>query len=182
MNTIPAINQDRETGIRQMVVFKGEDDPALLQRIEKFRLEVWGELVGARLAAKRFGLDSFDYQAWHIAYIEDSDLIASGRLIIATCESGVPDLCSFRPYLDQMEYPIGILNRLFVNKVFRGRGMASSINKARIKLAHDHGINSIWVEVQLHRAPSMERLGFFDVGPSLDKSVVGDWRIMRRNT
>jgi hypothetical protein len=182
MNTIPAINQNRETEIQQMVVFKGEDDPALLKRIEKLRLEVWGELVGARLAAKRFGLDSFDYKAWHIAYIDDSDLIASGRLIIATCESGVPDLCSFRPYLGHMEYPIGILNRLFVNRTCRGRGMATCINEARIKLAHDYGVTSIWVEVQLHRAPSMERLGFFDVGPSLDKSVVGDWRIMRRNT
>ena len=43
MNTIPAINQDRQTEIQQMEVFKGEDDPALLQRIEKFSLEVWSE-------------------------------------------------------------------------------------------------------------------------------------------
>lgn len=164
----------------QQVVFKGEDDAALLKRIEAFRLDVWGDLIGARLAAKRFGLDSFDYKAWHIAYIEEDSLIASGRLIIATCQSGVPDLCSFRPYLGLMEYPICILNRLLVDRMYRGRGMATSINRDRIKLSREHGVNSLWVEVQSNRVPSMKRLGFFDVGPSLDKSIVGDWRIMCR--
>jgi len=178
-----SIIQANETAImQQVVVFKGEDAPALLERIEAFRLDMWGELIGARLAVKRFGLDSFDDKAWHIAYLEEDCLVASGRLIIATCQSGVPDLCSFRPYLGLMEYPIGILNRLLVDREYRGRGMGTSINRERIKLARDHGVTGLWVEVQAHRAPSMEQLGFFEVGPSLDESIVGDWRIMRRDT
>ena len=167
--------------VMQQVVFKGEDDPALLKRIEAFRLHVWGELVGARRAAKRFGLDSFDYKAWHIAYIEEGGLVASGRLIIATCQSGVPDLCSFRPYLGLMEFPVGILNRLLVDPMYRRQGLATSINKDRIKLARDHGVAGLWVEIQSNRVLSMKRLGFFDIGPSLDKTIIGDWRIMCRS-
>ncbi len=177
MNKVSVIQQDNAPDF-QRVIFKGEDDPALLEQVEAFRLRVWGDLIGIRLAVKRFGLDSFDYQAWHIAYIEEDGLIASGRLIVATSQSSVPDLCSFRPYLDQMTYPIGILNRLVVDRMYRRQGMATSINRDRIKLAREHGVTSIWVEIQTNRVPSMERLGFFDVGPSLDKSVVGDWRIM----
>jgi len=139
-------------------------------------------LISAKLAVKRFGLDSFDYKAWHIAYLEESGVIASGRLIIATCQSGVPDICSFRPYIDLMEYPIGILNRLLVDQMYREKSMATSINRDRIALARDHGVADLWVEIQSHRVPSLEKLGFCDVGPSLDKSIVGDWRIMRRNT
>lgn len=182
MNKAPAIQQNEAPVMQQVVVFKGEDDPALLERIEAFRLDVWGELVGARLAVKRFGLDSFDDKAWHIVYLEEDRLIASGRLIIATCQSGVPDPCSFRPYLDLMEYPIGIMNRLLVDRLYRGKGMATSINRDRIKLARDHGVAGLWVEVQAHRVPSMEQLGFFEVGQSLDESIVGDWRIMSRDT
>jgi predicted GNAT family N-acyltransferase len=168
--------------MQQLVVFKGEDDPALLERIGEFRLDVWGELVGASLAVKRFGLDSFDYKAWHVAYLDEGGVIASGRLIITTCQPDVPDLCSFRPYLGLMEYPVGILNRLVVDRKYRGMGMATSINTDRIKLARDHGVTDLWVEIQAHRAPSMKQLGFCDVGPSLDESIIGDWRIMRRNT
>jgi len=174
--------QKNKASVMQQVVFKGEDEPALLKRIEAFRLDVWGELIGTRLAVKRFGLDSFDYKAWHIAYIEEDSLIASGRIIIATCQSGVPDLCSFTPYIGLMEYPIGILNRLLVDRMYRSRGIATSINRGRIKLARGYGVAGLWVEVQSYRVPSMERLGFYDVGPSLDKAITGDWRIMCWNT
>jgi len=168
--------------VQQVVVFKGGGDPALLKRIEAFRLEEWGNLIGAKLALKRFGLDSFDHKAWHIAYLEEGGVIASGRLIIATCQSDVPDICSFKPYLGVMEYPVGILNRLLVDRMCRGRGLATGINMERIGLARDHGVADLWVEVQSYRVPAMEQLDFCDVGPSLDKSIIGDWRIMRRST
>jgi predicted GNAT family N-acyltransferase len=168
--------------IQRVAIFKGESDPALLKRIEAFRLKVWSECIGVRLAVKRFGLDSFDYKAWHIAYLEEGSVIASGRLIMANCQSGVPDLCSFSPFLGLMEYPIGILNRLVVDRMYRGRGMATSINRDRIRLAREHGVTDLWVEIQLHRVPSMGQLGFYVVGPSQDKSIAGDWCIMRRNT
>jgi predicted GNAT family N-acyltransferase len=174
--------QNEASVIGQPVVFRGEDDPALLERIEALRLDVWGELIGAELAVKRFGLDPFDNKAWHIAYLEEGDVVASSRLIIASCQSDVPDLCSFGPYLDLMEYPIGVLNRLLVDRMYRGRGMAPSLIRARIRLAHEHGVTDLWAESQSHTVPSMEQHGFREVGPSLDKSVVGDWRIMRRNT
>jgi len=177
-----AVIQNEAPVIQKVVVFKGGEDPALLKRIEAFRLDGWSELITAKLAARRFGLDSFDYKAWHIAYFGEGGVIASGRLIIATHQSGVPDICSFRPYLGLMEYPIGMLNRLLVDRIYRGRGMATSINRDRIALARDHGVADLWVEIQSHRVASMEQLGFCDVGPSLDKSIIGDWRIMRRNT
>ena len=174
--------QNEASFIEQPVVFKGEDDPALLKQIEALRLEVWGELVGTELAVKRFGLDPFDNKAWHVAYLDEGSVIASGRLIIATCQSDVPDLCSFGPYLDLMEYPTGFLNRLLVARMFRGRGMAPSLIRARIRLALEHGVTNLWAESQSHTVPSMEKHGFREVGPSLDKLIVGDWRVMRRNT
>jgi predicted GNAT family N-acyltransferase len=173
MNEAPAVEQ--------VLVFKGNEDPVLLKRIETLRLGVWNHLISSRLAVRRFGLDPFDYKAWHIAYLEKGSVIASGRLFIATRPYDMPDHCSFSPYHGLMRYPTGILNRLVVDRMYRGRNLATNINKDRIRLAREHGVTDLWVEVQSHRAPSLEQLGFSDVGPSLDKSIVGDWRIMRGN-
>ena len=166
--------------IQQPLVFRGRDDVTLLERIEVLRLGVWSEFISTTMAIRRFGLDPFDREAWHIVYLEGDNVIASGRLIIATCQSAVPDHCSFSNYHGLMSYPSGILNRLVVDRRYRRRGMANRINRDRIRLAEDNGVRDLWIEIQSDRLSAMEQLGFSDVGPSLDESVGGQWRIMRR--
>lgn len=161
------------------LIFKGENDIGMLRQIEAFRLQVWNSLIDSEIASTRFSLDQFDYDGWHIAHINETDIIGCGRLIIANDESGVPDLCSFKPYAKSMSYPIGIMNRLVVNLTHAGKGIGRQLNIERIELARDQGVSEIWVEVQAPRVSSMERLGFRDMGPSQDTSIKGVWRIMQ---
>lgn len=163
-------------------VFHGEDNPDLLKQIETFRVSTWSTSIGAEQAARRFGRDIFDERSWHIACFDKAELIACGRLSIAATESHIPDTCSFEPYYTTMDFPIGMLNRLVVHHRYRRAGLANRINRERLVLANFQGATDLWVEVRACRTRSMNRLGFVDVGPSLDKSVPGNWRIMRRRT
>lgn len=164
----------------EVTIFKGADDAVLLKRVEDFRLMVWCELIDADLARRRFGLDAFDEKAWHVIYLDQNKIIACGRLVVASQREEVPDQCSFKPYLDTMRYPIGLFNRLVVDPGCQGQGLGAAINRHRIQLATDRDISNLWVEVQSNRVASMKRLGFAEMGISCDKSVEGDWRIMRR--
>jgi len=167
--------------LQEALIFKGEDNPALLKQIEALRLAVWSDLTTVSVARKRFGLDQLDDRAWHVVHFDENTIIAAGRLIIAESRSGVPDLCSLNPYLDLMEFPVGVMNRLFVNRTHRGKGIAQGIIRERIKLAHELGVFDLWVEARSAAAPSLEQHGFCDIGPSADTSITGEWRIFRRH-
>ncbi len=162
-------------------IFRGDEAPDFLKRVEKHRLETWGRVVDRVAASARFGLDHFDSDAWHIIYSEENKIIGSGRLIIATSRQDVPDLCSFEPYLSRMCFPLGVMNRLAVHWKHRNKGIARQINLKRIQLANDKRATELWVEVQSHMVPVMENLGFKDEGPSLDETIVGEWRVLRNN-
>jgi len=163
------------------VIFKGSDDAEALTEVESFRLDVWKEILGSEAASVRFGLDQFDYDGWHFLHIKAGHITGSGRLLIAESELEVPDLCSFKPYLEYMQYPMGIMNRLVVHKDYRGNGVAHNLNQQRISFACDRSVAEIWIEVQAQRCKPMERFGFEEIGPSLDKTIPGDWRIMCNN-
>ncbi|MGD8674052.1 MAG: GNAT family N-acetyltransferase [Thiogranum sp.] len=163
------------------LLFKGSDNIDMLREIEKFRLTVWSRVIDAKTASERFGMDQFDHAGWHVAYRDQGKIIASGRLIVVTEQAAVPDLCSFGPYVERMHFPIGILNRLVVHWEHSGNGLGRRLNVERLELAARHGAAEVWVEVQSGRVPSMQRLGFEEVGPSQDTTIVGDWRIMRRS-
>lgn len=165
----------------KVIVFRGNKNASLLKQIEELRIKVWGELIGARASSVRFGLDIFDYSAWHIVHMYRGRIAASGRLIIVADCSDIPDLCSFAPYLDSMIPPIGFLNRLVVDQLSRRKGISVSIINERIRLARKLEVTDLWVETQACRVASMERMGFRVVGKSLDKSVDGDWQIMRKS-
>lgn len=167
--------------MKTALVFKGAEDVEMLERIEIFRLDVWSRIIDREVANKRFKLDRFDYDGWHVVYLGNGTIIGCGRLIVAQAEPDVPDLCSFKPYLGNMQFPVGIMNRLVVGEIHSSRGIGNSINVARIDLARKHDASAVWVEIQVERLAAMERLGFVDKGPSLDKTIDGDWRIMCRN-
>ena len=152
----------------------------MLRKIEKFGLTVWSRVIDTEAASSRFGIDQFDHDGWHVAYRDQGNIIASGRLIIASEQAAVPDLCSFGPCVERMHFPIGVLNRLVVHWEHSGNGLGRRLNVERLELAARQGAAEVWVEVQSDRVPSMQRLGFEEVGPSQDITIVGDWRIMRR--
>lgn len=166
--------------MKDTLVFNGSDNPGMLREIEAFRFKVWKRLIDSHVASARFRIDRFDYEGWHVVYLDEGDIVASARLTIAADEAGVPDLCSFAPHVQQMSFPIGILNRLVVHWEHAGIGVGRRMNVDRIKLAARQGVSEVWVEVQTGRVASMQRLGFEELGPSQDTTITGDWRIMRR--
>ena len=160
------------------MLFKGSDKPETLMQVESFRLDVWKEVLDHEAASARFSLDQFDYESWYFLHLKAGSIIGCGRLIIAENEQEVPDLCSFKPYLECMRYPMSVMNRLVVHRDYRGNGVAHTINQQRVTLAGERSVVDIWIEVQAHRCLTMERFGFEIMGPSLDKSIPGDWQIM----
>jgi len=167
--------------VKKKLVFKGNDNPGMLRRIEEFRLDVWRRIIDAEVAADRFCLDPFDYDGWHVVHLDQNEIIGSGRLIIAGDHSGVPDLCSFEPYTQHVSYPMGVMNRLVVHHEYTCNGVGGQLSLERIELAREQGVVDIWVEIQGPRMSSMEQMGFQDMGPSHDTAIEGVWRIMRRS-
>ena len=100
--------------------------------------------------------------------------------MIAKDNACIPDLCSFAPYVNSMNFPIGIMNRLVVHRDHAGNGIGKQLNLDRVALAQKQGASEIWVEIQDGRVQSMERIGFKDMGPSQDTTINGIWRIMRK--
>ena len=141
------------------LVFKGDDNIEVLKQVEALRLKVWSRLINQKTATTRFGLDRFDYEAWHVVFRDGKAIIGGGRLIVAADKQGVPDLCSFKPYLDCMEYPIGVMNRLLVHWMYQRKGIAEQINLKRIELARELGLSGIWVETRTSRVAPMQNLG-----------------------
>ena len=162
------------------VVFKGSENTHLLKRIEVLRFDVWGRLIDPETAVARFALDQFDHEGWHVAYLDDDLIIASGRLMFSTDKNSVPDLCSLEPFVKQMTFPIGVLNRLVVHWEYSKNGLGTENMRDRVKLATTLGARQVWVEEQSKGISLLSQQGFQEMGPSQDKSVKGDWRIMCR--
>lgn len=162
------------------MVFRGDQQPELLQQVVDFRVRVWSTIETAPLAQRRFGIDSSDGRAWHIIYRQGASVIACGRLARVNRADDIPDRCSFGAYIESVELPAGILNRLVVDPAYQGQGLGTRINEDRIALARREGVVTLLVEVQEHRIKTMARHGFTELGPSGDTMVKGDWRIMLR--
>ena len=165
--------------IDDMVIIKGSEDVALLNQIEVFRIQVWAEIVGAETAIHRFSLEPSDFTSWHFVHLYEGKIIACARLTLAASILEAPDACSFGPYHCDMQFPLATLNRLVVDGNFRSKGLAAAINVERIRFAKELGVRELWVEVANKGIMSMEILGFSEVGPSADKTIQGDWKIMR---
>ncbi len=163
-----------------LLIFKGLEDPALLSRIEAFRLDVWSQLVERETATARFALDRFDLDGWHAVSLSKAQIAGCGRLSPVDNAGALPDLCSFQPYTACMQYPLAVLNRLVVHPAHRGNGLARKLTLARIELARARALCEVWVEIDSPRVGAMQRLGFQDMGPSQDASIKGRWRILRK--
>lgn len=166
--------------INQGLIFRGKEDDAMLFKVERLRQTVWRSLVNERAVKKRFALDKFDQIASHIAIVVDNEVVGSGRVIPVRSVADVPDQCSFGDFVGQMNFPIAVMNRLVVHSDYQRMGLSHQINQDRIDLARQFGVLEIWVEVAEERVSSMLKIGFQDMGSSFDKSIPGNWRILRK--
>lgn len=160
------------------LIFKGSENTRLLKEIEALRFDVWGRIIDPEIAASRFSLDQYDHEGWHIAYLDNDKVITSGRLMIAIDGTSMPDLCSFEPYLELMSFPVGVLNRLVVHWQYAKKGHGTKNICDRIELATSLGAKQVWIEEQSKGVSLLSKLGFKEMGPSFDRSIDGDWRIM----
>lgn len=160
------------------VVFKGSENTQLLKKIEKLRFGVWGRLIDPETAVARFALDQFDHEGWHVTYLDNDLVITSGRLMISTDKTSIPDLCSIEPFVNHMTFPIGVMNRLVVHWEYTKKGLGTENIRDRIELAATLGASQVWIEEQSKGISLLSQLGFQEMGPSQDRSVKGDWRIM----
>jgi len=160
------------------VVFKGRENTQLLKKIEALRFDVWCRIIDPESAVTRFSLDQFDYDGWHITYLDNDLVIASGRLMISTDRTSIPDLCSIEPFVKQMTFPVCVLNRLVVHWLYTKKGLGTENIRDRIELATTLGAKQVWIEEQSKGISLLSQMGFQEMGPSLDRSVKGDWRIM----
>jgi GNAT superfamily N-acetyltransferase len=163
------------------LIFSGRTDTCnLLPEIEALRLEVWTPKTGALAAQHRFGIDEADLDAHH--YVIEGDhgqLLASARLVLTTNAYSVPDLQAFGPFVDQMRFPLAVLNRLVVHPCHQGRGFSALIDNCRVSDAASLGACAIWVEAEQSRAGHLaRRFHFEDRGASPDNSIPGNWRIL----
>lgn len=154
-------------------------DPVELAAIDVLRNAAWGPIVGDHEAAARFGIDEHDRDAWHCVVHHGTELVAAGRLTAHDDCDQLPEAASFGPYRSHMHPPFGLGSRIVVHPDHRGRGFAEMIIADRLALAADLGLVEVWSETRRVHHPGMTRHGYEHIGPSVDRSVPGEWVVLR---
>jgi predicted GNAT family N-acyltransferase len=163
-----------------MVVVSQGDSVALgLKEIELLRLMAWSPIIGRDLACKRFSIDSLDREAWHVGVKRDGRLVACGRLSFHKNAVLVPDKGSFARVPDGFRFPCCIMNRLVVDPECRGEGLSKTVVDVRVDLSRRLGAQEVWIEAQSYRKAQLQKHGFETVCKSGDKTISGDWWILR---
>lgn len=163
----------------EIIVFQGNTDQSLLEKVEQHRIQVWRDIVGEDVARTRFAIDLFDLNSWHVVCFHEKDIIGSARLVIATSPNNTPDLCSFAPYVRSIQYPAAFMNRLAIHPEHRHKGITKMLNAKRHEIAFAQNAREIWVEARADRKQSLAKIGYECIGVSADESVVGEWLIFR---
>ena len=159
----------------------GEDAPELLASVHELRIAAWEPIIGRSDALERFGLDEHDNRSWHCVLEDDTGekLVAGGRLTVCGDLEALPESASFEPFADQMSLPLGVAGRLVVHPDHQNRGLAERIITTRLDLARDLELVEVWSETRREQVHGFVRHGYGVVGSSSDRSVVGDWEILR---
>ena len=160
--------------------FKGSDNIELLNEIECFRIRVWAEKLTLAKATERFGLIEDDLKTIHCVKFDGNKIIGVAGLTIANNSREITDLCSYAPYLQQMCYPMAIMSRRIVDKKYRKQNIGSQLVLARIQKAKQLKMKEVWGEILVEYKHFLIQKRFEDMGKSADKSIDGDWRIVRK--
>ncbi|MDX2425928.1 MAG: GNAT family N-acetyltransferase [Cycloclasticus sp.] len=158
--------------------FKGSDNMQLLNEIGGFRIRVWAEKLTLAKATERFGLIEDDLKTIHCVKFDGNKIIAAAGLTIANNSREITDLCSYASYVQQMCYPMAIINRRVVDKKYRKQNIGRQLVLARIQKAKQLKIKEVWAEILVENKHFLIQQGFKDMGKSADKSIDGDWRIL----
>lgn len=162
------------------VFVKGDENLKLLNEIKAFRLKVWSEVIGIEKAKLRFGVevDAQDLRAWHCVKYDDQKMIASQAFNVANNQQELADYCSYEKYVEMMRFPLAITNRLVIDSNNRHTGLREEFYNLCLEKANKLGLLELWAESQQERTQFHSRNNYKDMGPSSDKSIEGDWRIL----
>lgn len=165
----------------QCDIFRGSECLQELKEVERLRQQVWSLQLDQTVVASRFALDQYDQKAWHVVTYVDDKIVGSGRVILVDSANDVPDQCSFGTFVEQMKFPVAVMNRLVVHPDYQGMGLAREITNERIAFSRQYGANQVWVEINETRVASMIKKGFSNMGESFDESIPGKWRVICKN-
>lgn len=164
-----------------VIIRKPDEDPDLMAAILDLRVAAWEPIVGRAIATERFGFDVFDHRSHHLVIPGPSGgpPVAAGRLTPCEQLGDLPDPTSFAPFSDEMIPPLAFAGRLVVHPDHSGEGLAEQIIIARLAAARDLQFHEVWSETRRDQVLGFVRHGYQPMGPSADRSVVGEWEIMR---
>jgi GNAT superfamily N-acetyltransferase len=156
----------RATECNSVMPVRIYDGPTLLQ-IQELRRRAWsanGELPDF-IARQDILKDEHDIHGRHWAILLEGRPIAAARMCIHSEVDTSPDSEALADYEDMIFAPLASLTRLVVHPDFRGRGLASVLDKVRIAEAELNHCNSIVsVTETVPRIDKLRRLGFAHLG------------------
>lgn len=143
--------------------FVGKEDPALLQKIGQFRVNVWRS--EKKVISEIEGLDSWigphDLEGTHWVVTKDRAIIASARISIHRDRDHFPDSQDWSSIKNLIHTPFSSMNRLVVDRQFRRNGIAAALDRIRIEESLQKSISCIIVQIRKERIHSLEKQGFF---------------------
>lgn len=142
-------------------------DPATLLQVQELRHLAWssGGETPEFIAKQDILRDEHDVHGVHWIVKDRGSVIAAARLCIHRTLVCSPDPEALVGYEDVLRYPLASLTRLVVHPQFRGQGLASMLDEARIHYALIHHARSIVSIVEIEaRMKKLERIGFCRLG------------------
>jgi len=158
--------------------FRGDDQPALMEAVERLRVEVWTTLGLASTGALR--VDALDQAAHNIVASEEHLLVASSQVSRHDSVDTMRDGGHYAPLLRAGLFPAAVMNRLVVRPSHRGRGLAAGMDSRRLAVACGWGVRSVLTEVRGERVRALHALGFESLGASPDLRYPGEWQIVAK--
>jgi len=138
----------------------------LLEEVRRLRVAVW-RIAGAQLDPARecrYFADDHDEHALHFTAFDATRLIAAARACVHENPFEVPDAALFGRHLENVDCPVGSINRLVVDRSFRGQGLARYLDLQRLARLRMEGCQSVvgwWAEVSgSTRLAALKDLGF----------------------
>ena len=158
--------------------FRGHDQPALMEAVERLRVEVWTAQGLTLTGALR--VDALDRAAHNIVACEGDLLVASSQVSRHDVVDTMRDGAHYAPLLRPGYFPAAVLNRLVVRPSHRGRGLAAGMDARRLAVAQAWGVRFVLTEVRGGRVRALQDLGFETLGISPDLRYPGEWQIVAK--
>lgn len=138
--------------------------PDHMQEIGRLRIQAWRDEPGINTTffSRNAWIESIDHLAYHWVVMKNNLVVAAARMSIHTSLDDVPyaNLLpdALRPQFSQRR--IASINRLVVDPLFRGTGLARMLDQARLDMARRVGADVVLAQPQLTRLSALLKLGF----------------------